>query len=332
MSLFRCVMRADDGGSFVRLVQASSREQAILLLLAQGLDPVSVTHDVPSLASKLATRLKRSRDSARADHALPRLAATGLSVEAAVSAWIGLLSPDDLSAHGTLADQIAAGQPLCVALGCRENVPIWLIKILALAKNREEEQAILSALADMQSHTNRLHRSLQRRGAEGIVLLFVSILFATIVFPITIAGVIAIIAGIILVTFLPDGPIRGALRQFRAARMMAMMAIAQRWGADPSKACDLASLAICDARTRRQIKDNLTQFVSPLRLDLMIGDPLGLLPMESAILRYGQADVACRQLSIALTARLRRRVSGYIHILRLCALALAALALVTISR
>lgn len=332
MIVFRCVVRADDGGSFVRLVQASSREQAILLLLAQGLDPVSVTHDVPSLASKVARRLKHNSDSTRAEHVLPHLAAAGLSVEAVVSAWIGLLAQRDMPAYATLADRVAAGQPLYVALGCHENTPIWLINILALARNREEEQAILSALADMQSRTDKLYQSLFQRGAEGIVLLFVSIFLAIVVFPITIAGVIGIIAGIILVAFLPDSPIRRALRQLRAARMMAMMAMVQCWGADPSKACDLASLAMCNARTRRQIKDNLTEFASPLRLDLMIGGPLGLLPMEAAILRYGQADVACRQVSITLAVRLRGRVSGYIHILRLCALTLAALALVTISR
>lgn len=308
MTRFRCAVIDEIGSPATRIIDARDRNQAVLLLLAEGAQPVSIERDTPSLTDRLKIR-RPGNAFDRLLSPLARLVAAGLSIpEAAVS----------IDHEG--ADRIAAGEAVGKIVTDTADLPPWIGAALKLAAARGNERGALPVIVEDAAAIAKRRTAIQAMRIEaGIVLMVVVLVSWSAGF---LVGVGVAMAATVAMIF-PRGPVAEAIEQVRIAAFLQIFARVSTEGAQPAEAMRLASIdtvsppmrARIDAITREA--DMMTSIVKALRLS----------PLDTAIMLAGDGAANARDVSAHLAATGMERLDLIMRIMRLSALAVVAVGL-----
>jgi hypothetical protein len=319
MTRFRCAIVDEAGVAGTRLVDARSRDQAMLLLLAEGLTPSSIMRDAPSLAERMGPAAADGvADILLQD--LARLAASGFSIAEAAAAI-----------DGEAARRIAAGTPVGKVMTGTQGISGWIGTALTLSADHENEPGALIEIAE-DAATIALRRG-AIRGAwmeAGLMSAAIAALIIAMILIDVVAG-LALCLAIYLALRNPFHAFRQSIRSNRQADFLLIVGRLLIAGAALRDSARIAADDVLADHEKTPVDAALAAQSNDSGLLADIGRRLGLSAPDRAIMARDDIARGARAVSAHLVRSSRPALDGMLTILRMIFIATIAIVVIVLA-
>jgi type II secretory pathway component PulF len=285
MTRFRCAIVDEAGVAATRVIDARNRDQAVLLLLAEGVTPASITRDAPSLAD----RIGPAATGGMADillQDLARLVASGFTIPEAAA-----------TIDGEPARRIAAGTPVGEVMADQHELPHWIGAALILAADRGNEGGALVEIADDAETIALRGRTIRRAWIEaGLTSAATAALLGAMILVDIVAG-LALSVAIGLALRSPFDAFRQSTHAIRQANFLLIVGRLLAKGGALRDSIRIAATYVLADHERAKVDAALTARSTDDDLRTDIGRRLNLTAADRAIMAHGDAAQALRAVS-----------------------------------